>query len=317
MKTAIRTVGIVGTGTIGASWAAFYAGKGMTVWLFDAVPANRDAGRKTALRHLQAMESFALLEAGVAGRVGESLIPADSLEELVESVSFVHEAAAESYPAKKDLFARLDALADPETILASSSSGLLMTKIQQGMRHPGRALIAHPFNPPHLIPLVELVRGEGTDEATVQQAHAFFSGLGKIPVVLRKEVPGHIANRLAAALWREALDLVARGVASVADVDRALCAGPGLRWALMGQHLIYHLGGGPGGYEHFIEHIGRGWKDLWADMAVWTEIPEEARVAAIAGVEEEMAGENPAALTAWRDEKLAALIGMIYGGRQG
>lgn len=312
MSVDVRIVGIAGTGTIGASWAAFYAGKGMSVRLFDDVVENRGSGLEKARQCLEDLERFGLLEDGEAREAVDRLVPVESLEGLAEA-EFVHEAASERYEVKTELFARLDRLADPEVILASSSSGLLMTEIQRKMDHPERALIAHPFNPPHLIPLVELVRGEKTSEGTVRRMHTFFSGLGKVPVVLQKEVPGHIANRLAAALWREALDLVVSGVASVEDVDRALCAGPGLRWALMGQHMIYHLGGGKGGYEHFIDHIGKSWSALWADMADWKEIPEAAREAAIAGVEEAMAGRKPEELAAWRDEKLAVLVRAIYG----
>ena len=317
MSAEIRIVGIVGTGTIGASWASFYASRGMEVRLFDEVAENRDKGLERAQFYLEDLERFGLLESGASRCAARNLIPVEDLEELVNGVPFVHEAAAERYEVKVDLFTRLDEITAPEVILASSSSGLLMTKVQQRMRHPQRALIAHPFNPPHLIPLVELVRGERTDEEVVRRVYDFFAELGKVPVVLQKEVPGHIANRLAAALWREALDLVARGVASVEDVDRALCAGPGLRWAIMGQHLIYHLGGGEGGYEHFIEHIGKSWSDLWEDMPTWSEIPEEARVAAIAGVEDLVEGGDAAAMAAWRDEKLAALLKVIYDGQGG
>ena len=140
-----------------------------------------------------------------------------------------------------------------------------------------------------------------------------YQGLGKIPVVLKKEVLGHIANRLAAALWREAIDLVATGVASVEDVDKALYAGPGIRWALMGQHLIYHLGGGDGGYEYFINHIGKAFEKYWQGMASWTEIPEDAKEAIISGVKDSLGGQSLSKLTQWRDEKLVKLLKVIYG----
>lgn len=311
MGAHIRTVGIAGTGTIGASWAAFYAGKGMAVQLFDASAESRQSGLDKARQCLEDLERFGLLGDGEANAAVGRLRPAARLEELSES-EFVHEAASERYEVKTALFAQLDRLVDPHAVLASSSSGLLMTEIQRQMNHPERALIAHPFNPPHLVPLVELVGGKKTSQETLRRMRSFYTDLGKVPVVLQKEVPGHIANRLAAALWREALDLVARGVASVEDVDRALCAGPGLRWALMGQHMIYHLGGGKGGYQHFIDHIGSGWGALWADMADWKEIPAEAREAALAGMAEAMAGKDPEALAARRDEKLAMLVRAIY-----
>ncbi|MEW6753148.1 MAG: 3-hydroxyacyl-CoA dehydrogenase NAD-binding domain-containing protein [Candidatus Latescibacterota bacterium] len=303
----VQRVGIVGAGTIGASWAAFYASRGIHVSLYDADPQACARGLERAAAQLADLRRLGLLQR--PGRVAA----AGSIEEVAAGAALVHEAVSESYEAKVPLFSRLDGVADPGTVLASSSSGLLMTRVQAEMRRPGRSLIAHPFNPPHLVPLVELVGGERTDPQTLAWARAFYAGLGKVPVVLRQEVPGHLANRLAAALWREALDLVARGVASVEDVDRALCAGPGLRWALMGQHLIYHLGGGAGGYRHFIDHIGSGWSPLWTDMATWTQIPPQARQAALDGMEEAMAGRSAAELSAWRDGKLAALLRLLDG----
>jgi 3-hydroxybutyryl-CoA dehydrogenase len=153
----------------------------------------------------------------------------------VVDVQLVQESVAENYEIKQQVFKELDSYTQPDAILASSSSGLLMTPIQQVTNHPGRCLIAHPFNPPHLIPLVELVPGDKTDELTVLRMKDFYEKLGKVPVVLKKAVPGHIANRLALALWREAVDLVIQGIASVEDVDKAVSAGPGLRWAVMGR----------------------------------------------------------------------------------
>ena len=181
------------------------------------------------------------------------------------------------------------------------------------MEHPERSLIAHPFNPPHLIPLVELVPGERTDPETLTETKAFFESLGKVPVVLRKEVPGHVANRLQAAVWREAIDLVLKGVASVADVDKALAAGPGIRWALLGPHMIFHLGGGPGGIKHFIDHIGSAWDDVWTDMASWTSLPGGTTDALVSGVQEEAGDRPPQEIAQWRDEKVVQLLKAIYG----
>ncbi len=225
-----------------------------------------------------------------------------------KDVEFVHESVFENYDVKKEVFAQMDGFAHPATIIASSSSGLLMTEIQKVMKYPQRSLIAHPFNPPHLIPLVELVSGRQTAPEVITTMSNFYQGFGKIPVVLQKEVPGHIANRLAAALWREAIDLVVAGVASVEDVDKALYAGPGTRWAFMGPHLIYHLGGGEGGYEYFINHIGKAFEEYWQGMASWTEIPEDAKEAIISGVKNSLDGQSLSELTQWRDEKLVELL---------
>ena len=281
--------------------------------LIDSAPEVQAQAVDKAREHLASLAHCGLVAPAAHAPAAQRIEAVASVEELTDGADLIHEAATESYEVKQPLFARLDACAPPDVLLASSSSGLLMTRIQQPMSHPHRALTAHPFNPPHLVPLVELVAGDQTDPRAVEVAHAFFTGLGKIPVVLRREVAGHLANRLAAALWREALDLVASGAASVEDVDKALCAGPGLRWALMGQHLIYHLGGGEGGYAGFIEHIGESWTALWEDMPTWTQIPPEARAAAVSGVEEEVGERDLAELAAWRDEKLAALIKVIYG----
>ena len=302
----IRTVGILGTGTIGASWAAFYALHGLEVRLFDENAEALARGTGQARQHLVRLVELGLAEAEAAD--GAVLEAVDSLAALATGVDFIQESVAETYDAKLPLFVELDALLPVRSLVASSSSGLLISRLQDVMQHPGRAFIAHPFNPPHLVPLVELVSGRHTDPAVIDRARAFFLALGKEPVVLHREVPGHIANRLAAALWREAIDLVAQGVASVEDVDTALRAGPGLRWAIMGQHLTYHLGGGLGGYAVFIDHIGKSFEAYWASMADWTEIPDEARDAVLAGIDRATRGRSGADLVAERDRKLAAVL---------
>ena len=308
----VTTVAAVGVGTIGASWATFYAVKGLNVRLYDAKPGVAEAARQRARENLARLRDLGLVRAAAARRALARLTPVDTLEAALAGVEFVHESAVEQYEIKKPLFAALDRLTGPNVIIASSSSGLLISELQSVMKRPGRALIAHPFNPPHLIPLVELVSGKKTAPATIRFAQEFFTALGKVPVVLKKEVPGHIANRLCAALWREAIDLVASGVATVEDVDKALYAGPGLRWAFMGSHLIYHLGGGPGGYAYFIEHIGKAFEAYWKDMATWTAIPEPAKREVIKGVSGVGGQRSVAEIAEWRDERLAALLKVLY-----
>jgi len=312
-KPRIRRVGIIGTGTIGSSWAAFYASQGMEVKLFDINPENLDKGFRKTIQYLNDLLKFDLADKKTIEEAQNNVQPVDCVAALVEDVDVVHESGFENYDVKKEVFAEIDGLASPLTIIASSSSGLLMTEIQKVMNYPRRSLIAHPFNPPHLIPLVELVPGKQTAPETIKTMCYVYQRLGKIPVVLKKEVPGHIANRLAAALWREAIDLVATGVASVEDVDKALYAGPGIRWALMGQHLIYHLGGGEGGYEYFINHIGKTFEKYWKGMASWTEIPEDAKETIISGVKDSLGGQSLFELTQWRDEELVKLLKVIYG----
>lgn len=301
-------VAVLGTGTIGASWAAFYALSGLNVRMHDDSPSALEVGLGSAHTCLSRMRELDLASADEVAQATNRINTCADFEAMAEGVAFVQESVRETYEVKKDVFARLDKLVPEDAIIASSSSGLLITKIQSVMNRPERALIAHPFNPPHLIPLVELVGGEQTSQDTIARACKFFKGLGKTPVVLNKEIPGHIANRLAAALWREAIDLVASGVASVEDVDRALTAGPGLRWAIMGQHMIYHLGGGEGGYEQFIEHIGTAFEEYWRTMANWTEIPQDAKTAIIQGARDAAGGRSLTQLADERDNKLASVI---------
>jgi 3-hydroxyacyl-CoA dehydrogenase len=195
----------------------------------------------------------------------------------------------------------------PEVVIASSSSGLLISRLSQGCAHPERCVIGHPFNPPHLVPLVEVVGGATASRATIDAAMAFYRAVGKHPIEIRKEVPGHLANRLQAALWREAVSLVADGVASVADVDAAISEGPGLRWALMGPHATFHLAGGEGGMAHFMDHLMPAVTSWWADLGDPTMTPALA-AQLVEGVREEVGGRTVAELAARRDAFLTALL---------
>ena len=313
MKTQeIKNVAILGTGTIGASWATFFASKAIPVRMYDVDASILEKGVRQARENLSRLVEYGLLDTSTLGSATGNILSVGSLREMVEGADYIQESVLENYEVKKRVFHDLDALTSADVILASSSSGLLMSEIQSVTENPERCLIAHPFNPPHLVPLVELVPGRQTDLELVQFVKGFFEGLGKIPVVLKNEAPGHIANRLAAALWREAIEIVVRGIASVEDVDKALYAGPGIRWALMGQHLIYHLGGGDGGYEYFIDHIGKAFGSLWEDMPTWTEISDESKKTLVEGIEDAVGDRSVAEIAQWRDEKIADLIKVIY-----
>jgi carnitine 3-dehydrogenase len=206
------------------------------------------------------------------------------------------------------VFAVLDAAARPDVVLASSSSGLLPSAIARGCpHHPERVVVGHPFNPPHLIPLVEVVPGEKTSDEAVEKAMAFYTAVGKRPIRLRQELPGHVANRLQAALWQEAYSLVDRGVASVADIDTAISQGPGLRWAVLGPFLNQHLSGGSGGIAHVLEHLGPPTEAWWRDLRAVSLTPELV-AKLVRGVDEELAGVDPAELVARRDAVLDALL---------
>src|SRR5271169_1631969 len=234
----IRRVTIIGTGVIGASWAALYLAKGLEVVATDIAP-NAEA----ALKRFVDAAWPALKRLGLAPGASQSKLAfTPKIEAAVSGTDLVQENGPERLDFKQKLYGQLDGLLPAEVIIASSSSGLTMSEIQSACRsHPERCVIGHPFNPPHLVPLVEIVGGAKTSEATIQRAAAFYTALGKQTVRLRKEVPGHVANRLQAALAREVYHLVADDVVSVTDVDKALCWGPGLRWGIMGQVLLNHL----------------------------------------------------------------------------
>ena len=309
----VKNVGVVGTGLIGASWAAYYASKDFKVKMFDKISAAQESGLQRTMSYLDGLAQYGLIEKSRSQQMKGNISSVGSLEQAVSDADYVQESASENFETKIPLFSEMDAIAKPDTILASSSSSLPMTQVQKSVKKPGRCVVAHPFNPPHLVPLVEIVPGNQTTPQTVEDVRTFFNDLGKMPVVLKKETTGFIANRLAAALWREAIDLVLKGVASVQDVDRALFAGPGIRWAFMGQHLIYHLGGGEGGYDYFIKHIGKAFGDIWKDMATWNEISDDARSKLVQGMDEVMSGKKLTDVAQWRDKKIVALLKTIYG----
>jgi 3-hydroxyacyl-CoA dehydrogenase len=299
--SAIRTVAVVGTGVIGASWAAHFLAHGLDVVATDPAPGAEERLRADVAAHWPVLEP-------VAGASPDRLtFTADPAAAAAEA-DFVQENGPEREDVKHTLYAALDEAARPEVVLASSSSGMLPTVIARGCpRHPERVVIGHPFNPPHLIPLVEVVPGEKTDEEAVERALAFYAAVGKKPIRLRQELPGHVANRLQAALWQEAYSLVERGVATVADIDTAIANGPGLRWAVLGPFLNQHLSGGSGGIAHILEHLGPPTEAWWRDLGQVTLTPE-LNAKLVSGVDDELAGVDPAELVARRDAVLTALL---------
>lgn len=300
---AIRTVAVIGCGTVGASWAALFLAGG-----FDVVAHDPAHGAKGALDAAIARARSQLADLGLDGQ--GCLRWADDPPEAARAADFIQENAPEDEAAKAALLADLDAAASPDAVIASSTSSLLHSAIVARCRNPARVILAHPFNPPHLVPLVEIF---GTDDAVVARATAFYAGLGKVPVRLKREMRGHIANRLASALYREAVHLVEQGVASVADIDAALVNGPGARWAVMGAHLTYHLGGGTGGIRHYLDHLGPSQERRWDDLGAPRLTPAlKARI--IDGVEEEAAGRSVADL---EDERDRALIAILRARRDG
>ena len=302
--TDVLRVAVVSTGVIGASWAAHFLAHGLDVVATDPAPGAEQRLRADVDAHWPTLERLGLVDGASPDRLTFTADPAKT----VADADFVQENGPEREDVKHALFAVLDAAARSDVVLASSSSGLLPSAIARGCpHHPERVVIGHPFNPPHLIPLVEVVPGEKTSDEAVEKAMAFYTAVGKRPIRLRQELPGHVANRLQAALWQEAYSLVERGVASVADIDTAISQGPGLRWAVLGPFANQHLSGGSGGIAHVLEHLGPPSEKWWRDLRSVTLTPELVATL-VKGVDEELAGVDPAALVARRDAVLDALL---------
>ncbi|MGA2127018.1 MAG: 3-hydroxyacyl-CoA dehydrogenase NAD-binding domain-containing protein [Xanthobacteraceae bacterium] len=300
----IRRIGIIGTGVIGASWTSLFLAKGLQVVATDVAPNAEAALRKFVEKAWPALERLGLSPG--ASQSNLSFTPA--FAQAVANADLVQENGPERIDFKRKLYGELDQMLPPDVIIASSSSGLTMSEIQSGAAsHPERCVIAHPFNPPHLIPLVEIVGGAKTSEATIRRAAEFYASIGQRTVRLNKEVPGHVANRLQAALAREVYHLVADGIVSAADVDTALCWGPGLRWGIMGNMMINHLGGGPGGIEHFFQQF-TGPMTAWWKVLGSPSLTPEVQKKLIDSVHAEVGSRTIEELEAERDEILLGLI---------
>jgi 3-hydroxyacyl-CoA dehydrogenase len=258
----IRRIAIVGTGVIGASWAALFLAHGLEVIATDPAPNAEENLREYIDSAWPALEQLGLSPGASKKRVSFTT----NLSDALEGVDLVQENGPERPDFKIKLFADMDALTLETTILASSSSGIPIGVSQSSCKHPERCVIGHPFNPPHLIPLVEVVGSEKTSSATIERAIAFYASIGKRPIHVRKEVVGHVANRLQAALYREVVYLIEQDVLSVSDADAAVSWGPGLRWGVMGPNLLFHLAGGQGGIHHFMEHLAGPMATWWKDL---------------------------------------------------
>lgn len=301
-------IAVIGAGTIGCSWATLFLHRGHDVALWD--PAPDAAERFHRFRERAAADLGQILPA--AAESGRVSFPGDPAA-ACEGADLAQESAPERLDLKQALYARMEEGLPDGAVVASSTSGLRMSELQRGRRRPERFAVGHPFNPPHLIPLVEVVGGDATSPATLDRLVAFYANLGKRPIRLAKEVPGHLANRLQAALWREAVHAVASGLASVEDVDAAIAYGPGLRWAIMGPNLTLHLAGGEGGMEHFLEHLAEPMQAWWDDLGD-PRLTPEVRHALVEGVEAETAGRSPAELARLRDARLLQLLALPPSG---
>ena len=303
----VKTVAVIGAGTIGASWTALFLAAGLKVDVYDpSDQVERYVGDYVATAW-PSLERLGLTQAPEPPKANFFTAP----EEAVARAQFVQESVPERLDVKHDIYRRIEPHLVPEAIVASSASGLLVREMQEGWRDPGRFILGHPFNPPHLIPLVELLANERTADGVLDRAERIYEACGKVTIRVHKEVPGHVANRLQAALWREAIHLVVEGVASVEDVDKAVWAGPGLRWSVMGPHMLFSLAsGGPSGVrgmdmfcERYRDSFHRWWDDLGAPR-----LTPEVGAALAEGIAQEEAGRDFASLAAARDAKLVAVM---------
>ena len=302
----VQQVAVLGAGTIGASWTALFLAHGLCVAVQDPNPAAEAYVRRYIADAWPTLQRLGMAADAAPDRWTFHASPIDA----VRDAAFIQENAPERLAIKRALYAEIDAAMPADAILASSSSGLMMSDLQPGLASAPRMAIGHPFNPPHLIPLVEVVGGKDTDPATIAWCIDFYRHIGKRPIHIRKEAPGHLANRLQAALWREAINAVVTGLASVEDVDTAISAGPGLRWAAMGPHMTFHLGGGEGGMTHMLAQFRPAFDAWWKTMGT-PELTDEVCRQLIAGVAAEANGRDMATLVRDRDEILLPLLELV------
>lgn len=299
----IRRVAVIGAGTVGASWAALFLARGLEVTVSDPAPGAAGATQRFIDAAWSALTRLGL-QPGADPKAWR--FEADPVK-AVAGADFVQENAPERYAVKQQLLPDISAVLPADVVIASSTSGLLVSRLSERCRYPGRVVIGHPFNPPHLIPLVEVVGGATATTVAMETAMAFYKAIGKHPIAIHKEVPGHVANRLQAALAREAFYLVQEGVASVADIDAAVSEGPGLRWALMGPHLTFHLAGGAGGFPHFLDHLLPAMQTWWDDLGT-PDMTPEVQAELVKGAIAEADGRSISDLAAWRDGLITDIL---------
>jgi len=298
----IRNVAVIGGGLIGMSWAGLFLARGMNVTVVDP--------RQEAEKQLgEFVKNAWPLLSDLGLTLSEQVQEADFLTDtaLLRDIDFVQECGPERIEVKCEIVASLESVLAADVVISSSTSSLKASDIQCDARHPERILVGHPMNPPHLVPMVELVAGKQTSEQTMRTADAFYRAMERVTIRVKKEVVGHLANRLTSALYREAVYLAAEGIADIEDIDRAISYGPGMRWALMGPHLTYHLGGGAGGYRHYLDHLGPTQEARWKEHGT-VELTEALKEKLIAGVERELDSQDRETLVQRRDQALAKIF---------
>lgn len=308
----IRKITVIGTGAIGASWAALYLARGFNVVATDPAPNAEANLRRFIDAAWKDLSVLGLWPNASRDHLGFT----QDLKQALSDTDFVQESGPEREDFKIKLFADIDAATPPESIIASSSSGLKMSVIQSACKHPERSVIGHPFNPPHMIPLVEVVAGARTSAETVQRALSFYRSIGKKAIHVRKEMVGHVANRIQGALYREVVYLIEQGVLDVADADAAVCWGPGLRWGIMGPNLLFHLGGGQGGIQHFMDHLSGPVSTWWKDLGTITGFTPQLKQTIVDGVLKEAGNHSIEELEQERNTMLLELLAARANGEK-
>lgn len=310
----IKKVACVGAGVIGYSWALYYSLKKLSVTVYDLTEDKIDLAKNRIHESLLNLEKNNVVQENEISEIESRITYTTSMEAAVKDVQFITESGPENYEVKQKMAEEMEKYTADDTIIASSTSGLLVSEIAKNAKHPERFIGAHPYNPPHLIPLVELTRGDKTDEHVLEVAKEFYQSIDKEPVVLQKEALGFICNRIQMAVYREVCNLVMNGVCTIEDADKAVTYGPGLRWAIMGPSLVFELGGGEGHIDGLMKHLNPS-ISLWLhDMADFKDFPEEFPEIARKGVEEAMKnrpaeiGNDDQSLAEYRDKMLIELL---------
>ena len=303
-----RKVAVIGAGEIGVGWAALCASAGWPVAMFDMNPRVTEQAFTEVPRRARALVALERATQGIVERGLLEFTQARSLLQAVKDADWVVEAIAEDAVAKQKLFESIELVASPETLLTSSSSALLPKDIFARCRRLDRCVVTHPLSPPELIPLVEVVPGERTSPAAVERALDYLRSLGRMPIVVRKPVPGYVVGRIAAAVWRECIDLVLNGVIDVSDLDRAVSLGPAMGWAAAGPHLTYHLAAGDGGVTAFLQHLLTAFEGLWdGKLATWQKLEPRQQRQLTQAIEKAYSGKVDMLRQA-RDRRLSAIL---------
>ena len=294
-------IAVLGSGTIGQSWCALFLAAGHQVVAYDPDPAMEASIIRFIDSSKSALQSLGYEFAGSTERFQFS----QSASDAVRGAELIQENAPEKMDVKHQLFSEIEPHLDPRAVILSSTSGITLEELQAGLKDLSRIVIAHPFNPPHLIPLVELLGNDATDPLVMGHVRAFYESLGKVPVELKKSVAGHIANRIQAVVWQEALHLAREGVASLEDIDKAIANGPGIRWSIYGPNQLFSLAAGDRGLEAFVEHLGPSFQSWWSEAG---RIEFDSKTLEIVSDYAKQCGDDLEAMKAHRDELLVEII---------